>query len=110
PLPATGQGGGAPASRVIDKRPLRAQYEVMSNRGGSATGPVSPKPVSSGDFRLGFHSVTSSYSSFRRLRARCGVLRISTSAHVTSFSTIGWALGDFRSSAMARLLRLARCH
>ena len=25
PLPATGQVGGAPASRVIDSKPLRAQ-------------------------------------------------------------------------------------
>src|SRR6202000_3041305 len=33
PLPATGQVGGAPASRVMDNRPLRAQYAVMSNPG-----------------------------------------------------------------------------
>ena len=33
PLPATGQVGGAPASRVIDSKPLRAQYEVMSKPG-----------------------------------------------------------------------------
>src|SRR5258706_3519520 len=32
-----------------------------------------------------------------------------TSAHLTSFSRTCWALGDFRSSAMPRLLRLARC-
>src|SRR6266849_8113896 len=35
---------------------------------------------------------------------------MSTSAHLTSFSSTGWALGDFRSSASPRLLRLARCH
>jgi len=44
PLPATGQVGGAPASRVIDSRPLRAQYEVISKPGRSASGPLSPKP------------------------------------------------------------------
>src|SRR5258705_12307982 len=32
-----------------------------------------------------------------------------TSAHLTSFSRTCPALGDFRSSAMPRLLRLARC-
>ena len=47
PLPATGQVGGAPASRVIDSKPLRAQYDVMSNPGRSASGPFSPKPVRS---------------------------------------------------------------
>src|SRR5207244_9307968 len=57
-----------------------------------------------------FHAATSSYSSFNRLRAGCGVLTIRTSAHLTSFSTTCSALGDFRSSAIPRLLRLARCH
>jgi len=37
-LPAPGHVGGAPASRVIDNRPLRAQYELMSK-------PWSPAPV-----------------------------------------------------------------
>jgi hypothetical protein len=45
PLPATGQVGGAPVSRVIDSNPLRAQYDVMSKPGRSASGPLSPKPV-----------------------------------------------------------------
>src|SRR6266542_3534810 len=57
-----------------------------------------------------FHAATSSYSSFKRLRAGCGVLTIRTSAHLTSFSTTCSALGDFRSSVIPRLLRLARCH
>src|SRR6266699_1199198 len=56
-----------------------------------------------------FHCATSSYSSFNRLRAGCGVLTMSTSAHLTSFSRTCGALGDFRSSVMPRLLRLARC-
>src|ERR1700684_3880522 len=47
PLPATGQVGGAPRSRVIDNRPLRAQYDVISNPGRLASGPFSPKPVRS---------------------------------------------------------------
>src|SRR5579863_886033 len=47
PLPATGQVGGAPASRVIDNNPLRAQYAVMSKPGRSECGPFSPKPVRS---------------------------------------------------------------
>src|SRR5258705_13323347 len=34
---------------------------------------------------------------------------MSTSAHLTSFSRTCCALGDFRSRAMPRLLRLARC-
>src|SRR5271167_3909808 len=34
---------------------------------------------------------------------------MSTSAHLTSFSRTRWALGDFRSSVMPRLLRLAKC-
>src|SRR5260221_10623619 len=34
---------------------------------------------------------------------------MSRSAHLTSFSRTCWALGDFRSRAMPRLLRLARC-
>src|SRR5712672_996473 len=34
---------------------------------------------------------------------------MSTSAHLTSFSRTCWALGDFKSSVMPRLLRLARC-
>src|SRR6266403_4074084 len=59
--------------------------------------------------RRGFHCTTSSYSSFNRLRAGCGVLTISTSAHLTSRSRTGRALGDFISSVMPRLLRLARC-
>src|SRR6266496_2037724 len=57
-----------------------------------------------------FHAATSSYSSFKRLRAGCGVLTMRTSAHLTSFSTTCSALGDFRSSVIPRLLRLARCH
>src|SRR5207302_3736028 len=52
---------------------------------------------------------TSSYSSFSFLRAGCGVLTMNTSAHLTSFSRTRWALGDFRSSVMPRLLRLAKC-
>src|SRR5580692_11197684 len=59
--------------------------------------------------RSGFQADTSSYSSFNRLRAGCGVLTMSTSAHLTSFSSTCDALGDFRSSTMPRLLRLARC-
>src|SRR6266581_2123675 len=59
--------------------------------------------------RRGFQADTSSYSSFNRLRAGCGVLTMSTSAHLTSFSTTCAALGDFKSSDMPRLLRLARC-
>src|SRR6266536_265280 len=59
--------------------------------------------------RRGFQADTSSYSSFKRLRAGCGVLTMSTSAHLTSFSTTCAALGDFKSSDMPRLLRLARC-
>src|SRR5262249_4860246 len=47
PLPATGQVGGTPASRVMDSKPLRAQYDVMSNPGRLASGPFSPKPVRS---------------------------------------------------------------
>ena len=47
PLPATGQVGAAPASRVIDSNPLRAQYDVISKPGRSASGPFSPKPVTS---------------------------------------------------------------
>src|ERR1700720_2099736 len=34
---------------------------------------------------------------------------MNTSAHLTSFSRTCWALGDFRSSVMPRLLRLAKC-
>src|SRR5882724_7626696 len=59
--------------------------------------------------RRGFRGATSSYSSFRRLRAGCGVLRMRTSAHCTSRSTTGRAAGDLRSSATPRLLRLLRC-
>src|SRR5580700_2288328 len=59
--------------------------------------------------RRGFHCATSSYSSFNFLRAGCGVLTMNTSAHLTSFSRTCWALGDFRSSVMPRLLRLAKC-
>src|SRR6267142_3966278 len=59
--------------------------------------------------RRGFRGATSSYSSFRRLRAGCGVLRMRTSAHWTSRSTTGLAAGDLRSSATPRLLRLVRC-
>src|SRR5204863_9737150 len=40
----------------------------------------------------------------------CGVLTINTSAHFTRRSRIFPASGDFRSSAMPRLLRLLRCH
>src|ERR1700755_1736642 len=104
PLPATGQVGGAPASRVIDNRPLRAQYAVISNPGSSASGPFSPKPVTSAYIKRGFQLTTSSYSSFTRLRARGGVLTISTSAHFRSRSTTCWALGDFRSRDRPRLL------
>src|SRR5215510_5334352 len=60
--------------------------------------------------RRGFHSTTSSYSSFNFLRAGCGVLTMNTSAHVTSSCRTCWALGDFRSRVMLRLLRLLRCH
>src|SRR6267154_2240760 len=60
--------------------------------------------------RRGFHCTTASYSSFSRLRAGCGVLTMSTSAHLTSFSRTCGALGDFRSSVKPRLLRLAKCH
>ena len=49
-------------------------------------------------------------SSFNFLRAGCGVLTMNTSAHATSCWTTCWAPGDFRSSVMLRLLRLARCH
>src|SRR5882672_10933850 len=59
--------------------------------------------------RRGFRGATSTYSSFRRLRAGCGVLRMRTSAHCTSRSTTGRAAGDLRSSATPRLLRLVRC-
>src|SRR5712671_5824246 len=59
--------------------------------------------------RRGFRGATSSYSSFRRLRAGCGVLRMRTSAHWTSRSTTARAAGDLRSSATPRLLRLVRC-
>src|SRR5882672_11577157 len=59
--------------------------------------------------RRGFHCTTSSYSSFNFLRAGCGVLTMSTSAHLTSRSRTVTALGAFRSSVMPRLLRLARC-
>src|SRR6266478_2181981 len=59
--------------------------------------------------RRGFHRTTSSYSSFNRLRPGCGVLTMSTSAHLTNRSRTGRALGDFISSVMPRLLRLARC-
>src|SRR5580704_418181 len=34
---------------------------------------------------------------------------MNTSAHLTSFSRTCWALGDFRSSVMPRLLRFAKC-
>src|SRR6266704_1402409 len=44
--------------------------------------------------RREFHATTSSYSSFKRLRAGCGVLTIRTSAHLTSLSTTCSALGD----------------
>src|SRR6266403_2208319 len=39
PLPATGQVGGAPASRVMDNKPLRAQHAVMSKPGQIGVGP-----------------------------------------------------------------------
>src|SRR6266567_6870092 len=42
PVPANGQVGGAPASRVRDSKPLRDQYAVMSNPGRFASGPLSP--------------------------------------------------------------------
>src|SRR5262245_44378828 len=35
---------------------------------------------------------------------------MNTSAHVTSSCRTCWALGDFRSRVMLRLLRLLRCH
>src|SRR5271170_1705676 len=57
----------------------------------------------------GFHFTTSSYSRVSRLRAGCGVLTMSTSAHSTRRLRTSPALGDFRSSAIPRLLRLARC-
>src|SRR5258707_366572 len=59
--------------------------------------------------RRGLRGATSSYSSFRRLRAGCGVLRMRTSAHWTSRSSTGRAAGDLRSSTTPRLLRLVRC-
>src|SRR5258708_14892765 len=59
--------------------------------------------------RRGFRGATSSYSSLRRLRAGCGVLRMRTSAHWTSRSSTGRAAGDLRSSTTPRLLRLVRC-
>ena len=40
----------------------------------------------------------------------CGVLTISTSAHLTRRSRISCACGDFRSTAIPRLLRLFKCH
>src|ERR1700733_4564241 len=51
----------------------------------------------------------SSYSRFSRLRAGCGVLTMNTSAHSTRRLRTSPALGDFRSSAIPRLLRLAKC-
>src|SRR5258705_1707905 len=59
--------------------------------------------------RRGFRGARWSYSSFRRLRAGCGVLRMRTSAHCASRSTTGRGAGDLRSSATPRLLRLLRC-
>ena len=38
---------GAAYSRVMDNKPLRAQNDVMSNPGRLASGPWSPKPVTS---------------------------------------------------------------
>src|ERR1700735_3723896 len=59
--------------------------------------------------RRGFHFATSSYSRLSRLRAGCGVLTMSTSAHSTSRLRTSGALGDFRSSEIPRLLRFAKC-
>src|SRR5271170_4151840 len=57
----------------------------------------------------GFHFTTSSYSRVSRLRAGCGVLTMSTSAHSTKRWRTTPALGDFRSREIPRLLRFAKC-